>query len=139
MARRWTELDEVEDRIARGISRGSGFDYSVSLHTAPAPEPAPAPLAAPVMPPAVVFSSIPVWTDWVGGTLFTIILVNGKRQTFQLYAVDLDTWVMVGLFGLFVDALFDVQQWRIFFAEGKTLADWRKANPDGVEPLLRGQ
>jgi hypothetical protein len=106
---------------------------------------APQPIAAPALsnwgittPPGM--TSIPVWTVEVCGVYFTIILVNvpGTRQQHQIYAVDQDRdWVMVGLVGLYVDALAEIQSWRKYLSGGGTLTSWKKAHPQGIEPLFR--
>lgn len=87
-------------------------------------------------------SSVPVWTVEVNGLIFTVILINsqGLRQQYQVYAVNSAVeagpeWVMVALTGLYVDALAEIQRWRMYLAAGGSLVDWQRTHPDGVRPL----
>jgi hypothetical protein len=115
------------------------FTYDGVAPSPPQPVAAPAPTNwGTITPPGM--TSIPVWTVEVCGVYFTIILVNvpGTRQQHQIYAVDQGRdWVMVGLVGLYVDALAEIQSWRAYLSGGGTLASWKRAHPDGIEPLFR--
>jgi hypothetical protein len=85
-------------------------------------------------------TSIPVWTTQICGVYFTVILVQvpGCRKQYQIYAIDQDRyWTMVGLVGLYADALAELQSWSQWLGQGGTLAQWQKAHPDGIEPLFR--
>jgi hypothetical protein len=86
--------------------------------------------------PAVPPESIPVHTIEVSDALtMTVIRVTNRgRQSHQLYAVDDQTWALVAIFGLFVDALAEIRRWRRYLAAGGSLREWSAANPDGCRP-----
>jgi hypothetical protein len=55
-----------------------------------------------------------------------------NRDSYQLYAVEAGNWSLVGLFGLYVDALAEICAWRSYVAVGGSLRSWMAAHPDGV-------
>jgi hypothetical protein len=88
----------------------------------------------PAVPAAPTTSSVPVYTSEIGALTFTVIGVNlGGRLSYQVYAVEASSWQLVGLFGLFVDALAEINTWRKFIAGGGSLRAWIDAHPEGVE------
>lgn len=80
-------------------------------------------------------SSLPVHVTELGDTMTAcVIRVDGPNVTHQLYCVDDSTWSLVGVFGLFMDALHEIRQWRRYIAAGGTLAAFTAAHPDGISP-----
>jgi hypothetical protein len=80
-------------------------------------------------------SSEPVFTTEFGDLALAVIrtVVNGLVRH-QVYAVAGGTWVLVGVYLLYVDALSCVQDWKTYVAGGGTVAAWNKAHPHGVAP-----
>jgi hypothetical protein len=78
-------------------------------------------------------TSTPVYTVELGPVTLTVIKVDfGGRDSYQVYAIDDESWSLVGYFGLFTDALLELRTWRRFAADGHTLQEWLVAHPDGV-------
>jgi hypothetical protein len=83
-------------------------------------------------------SSAPVYTTKIGSVALTVIRVDVRgRISHQLYAADHGTWALVGMFGLYPDALAAVQAWQRYLSTGGTLAAWQAEHPDGVQPNER--
>lgn len=74
----------------------------------------------------------------IGVLAMAVVHVDWRgRDTYQLYAVTAGTWEMVGVFGLLVDALSELQTWRSFVARGGSLELWKRQHPDGVQVVAR--
>jgi hypothetical protein len=87
----------------------------------------------------VPVESMPLFTERVGDVALTVIRVtHAGRTRHQVYAVTEGTWVLVGIYGLFMDAMSEVLRWRAYLAGGGTVAAWALAHPDGVYPEARG-
>lgn len=87
------------------------------------------------VPADVPASSLPVHTVELGSVTVTVIRVDlGGRDSFQVYAVSDESWALVSIWGLFVDALREIRLWRLYLADGHSLAEWVAANPDGCRP-----
>ena len=92
--------------------------------------------APPLPPPSTGSWSWPVFTVTVGDLILTEVATEYRGGVaYQLYAVDNGAvdGVLVGWFGLHVDALREINVWRGFVAGGGTLARWVERHPDGVQ------
>jgi hypothetical protein len=80
-------------------------------------------------------TSGPVFTTAAGEVILTVIEVRaGGLVGYQCYAVTADTWELVGIHLLYVDALRTVAGFKRYVAEGGTVTDWQAAHPDGITP-----
>lgn len=81
-------------------------------------------------------SSVPVFTERLSGDLVaTVIRVEvDHRVAYQVYCVQGVDWCLTGYFGLFCDALGELNTWRRYIAAGGSLDAWKIAYPDGVRP-----
>jgi hypothetical protein len=83
--------------------------------------------------------SMPLFTTLVGDVALTVIRVTiDGRYRHQCYAIDARTWSLVGIFGLYMDALCELLAWRRYIDDGGTVAAWQLAHPDGVTPERSG-
>lgn len=83
--------------------------------------------------------SMPLFTERIGCAVITVIRVTHNGRTrHQVYAVTEDTWALVGIFGIYTDAMRDVLRWRRYLNYGGTLADWLLKHQDGVYPERSG-
>jgi hypothetical protein len=79
-------------------------------------------------------TSATLHTVEIGGLLLTVIRAGWRqRDSYQLYACESGNWALVGLFGLYTDALSEIATWRNFVAAGGSLRDWQELHPDGVQ------
>lgn len=88
----------------------------------------------PAMKPVTGGWSWPIYTDALSNDVIgTVIAVEYRGSVaFQLYAVEAGNWSLVGFFGLYVDALAELNNWRRYIAVGGSLQSWMAAHPDGV-------
>jgi hypothetical protein len=90
-----------------------------------------------VAAPASTDSSDPVYTTDIGAAILTVLRVcTGAITSYQVYAVAADTWELIGLELLYVDALCAVAGFKKFLTEGGTIADWKTQHPDGIKPRM---
>jgi hypothetical protein len=83
--------------------------------------------------------SMPLFTTIVGDVALTVIRVTiDGRYRHQLYAIDEQTWSLVGIFTLYMDAMSELQRWRRYINTGGTVAAWQLAHPDGIYPERSG-
>lgn len=121
----WTDdpIDQaVSDVLAAFFEGFEGNPMSPAVYEPPPAPPAP--------------SSIPVHTVAVGDDLILSVVrvdLPGMLVSYQLYAASAETWALVGVAGLFADAISEICIWQNYVRRGGTLAAWKIAHPDGVE------
>ena len=65
------------------------------------------------------------------------VTVDG-RYRHQLYAITEGTWSLVGIYGLYTDAMSELLAWRRYLAQGGTVAAWQLTHQDGIYPERSG-
>jgi hypothetical protein len=80
-------------------------------------------------------TSLPLYAVELGPLTLTVIRVSLHGcDTFQTYAISDESWSLVAICGLYVDAVVEIRRWRRYVADGHTLAHWLATHPDGVRP-----
>jgi hypothetical protein len=83
--------------------------------------------------------SLPLFSTIVGDVALVVIRVTiDGRYRHQCYAADEHTWSLVGIFGLYMDAMRELLRWRRYIDRGGTVTAWQLAHPDGVYPERSG-
>jgi hypothetical protein len=120
-------LDDIDfnDFLATDGEFNDCVDILIAEAAAELDQPAPAP----------ALTSAPLYTVELGELTMTVIRVDHNgRDTYQVYAVGDETWSMVALFGLFVDALAEIRTWRRYLFAGGSLQTWMARHPHGITP-----
>jgi hypothetical protein len=80
-----------------------------------------------------VDESSPVFTVEAGAVILAVIRVcAGGLISHQVYAVTADTFELIAIELLYVDALMLVAAFKRYLVQGGCLAGWRAAHPHGV-------
>jgi hypothetical protein len=80
-----------------------------------------------------------LFTTLVRETAITIIRVTHKLRTrHQIYAIDERVWTLVGIYGLYADAMSELLRWRRYVNEGGTVRAWLLKNKGMVTPERSG-
>jgi len=83
--------------------------------------------------------SLPLFTTLVGDVALTVIRVTiDGRYRHQCYAITENTWSLVAIYGLYMDAVSELLRWRRYIDKGGTVAEWQLAHPDGIYPERSG-
>ena len=84
--------------------------------------------------------SLPLFTTLASNEVaLTVVRVTvDGRYRHQLYAITEGTWSLVGIYGLYTDAMSELLVWRRYLAQGGTVAAWQLTHQDGIYPERSG-
>ena len=84
--------------------------------------------------------SLPLFTTLASNEVaLTVVRVTvDGRYRHQLYAITEGTWSLVGIYGLYTDAMSELLAWRRYLAQGGTVAAWQLTHQDGIYPERSG-